>query len=92
MRSRYWKKHPLTYLKWQSLWLVQSIGLYVRLMTGIPERKLRKEYHKRVMNLVRKRWDPGLWLYYLIKVAFHYHANTLATNMATGKSAIVNSY
>ncbi len=91
-RSRYWKKHPLTYLKWQSLWLVQSIGLYVRLMTGIPERKLRKEYHKRVMNLVRKRWDPGLWLYYLIKVAFHYHANTLATNMATGKSAIVNSY
>ena len=91
-RSRYWKTHPLNFLKWQSLWLVQSIGLYYRLMTGIPEAKLRREYHRRVMNLIRKRWDPGIWLYYLIKVAFHYHANTLATGMASGKSAIVNSY
>ena len=82
----------MNYLKWQSLWLVQSIGLYLRLMTGIPERKLRNEYHKRVMNLVRKRWDPGIWLYYLIKVAFHYHAHQMATEMASGKSAIVNSY
>jgi len=91
-RARYWKTHPLNYLKWQGLWLVQSIGLYARLMKGIPERKLRDEYHKRVMNLLWKRWDPGIWLYYLIKVAFHYHANQMATEMASGKSAIVNSY
>jgi radical SAM superfamily enzyme YgiQ (UPF0313 family) len=91
-RSRYWKTHPFGYLKWQGLWLVQSIGLYARLMRGIPEARLRREYHKRVMNLIRHRWDPGLWLYYLIKVAFHYHAYSLATNMKSGRTAVVNSY
>ena len=91
-RSRYWRKHPLNFLYWQTLWTVQSIGLYVRLMTGIPEARLRREYHRRFWNLLRHRWDPGLWLYYLIKVAFHYHAHTMARSMASGKGAIVNSY
>ncbi|GAC1465815.1 MAG: radical SAM protein [Isosphaeraceae bacterium] len=91
-RSRYWRRHPWNFLKWQSLWLVQSLGLYVRLMTGVPEPALRREYHRRFMNLLRHRWDPGLWLYYLIKVAFHYHAHGMARRMATGTGAIVNSY
>jgi radical SAM superfamily enzyme YgiQ (UPF0313 family) len=90
-RTRYWKKHPLNFLKWQALWLIQSIGLYFRLMNGIPEKSLRIEYHQRVMNLLKHRWDPGLWLYYLIKVAFHYHAHTLASQMAKGHK-FVNSY
>jgi radical SAM superfamily enzyme YgiQ (UPF0313 family) len=90
-RIRYWKKHPINYLKWQSLWLVQSIGLYFRLMNGIPERSLRREYDRRFKNLLKKRWDPGIWLYYLIMVAFHYHAHTLARQMAKGVR-FVNSY
>ena len=35
-RSRYWRRHPLELLKWQSLWLAQSIGLFPRLMNGRP--------------------------------------------------------
>ncbi len=91
-RSRYWRTHPFNFLKWQTLWTFQSIGLYLRLMLGIPDRGLRREYHRRFMNLVKHRKDPGVWLYYLIKVAFHYHAHTMARAMATGEGQLVNSY
>ncbi|MGE3819450.1 MAG: DUF4070 domain-containing protein [Isosphaeraceae bacterium] len=91
-RSRYWKRHPFNFLKWQGLWTLQSLGLYYRLMTGVPEANLRREYHRRFVGLLRKRWDPGIWLYYLIKVAFHYHAHTMATSMVSGRRPIVNSY
>ena len=90
-RSRYWRTHPFNFLKWQGLWTIQSIGLYFRLMTGIPEAKLRREYHRRFFNLLKHRWDPGLWLYYLIKVAFHYHAHTLAKQLVS-REKLVNSY
>jgi len=90
-RARYWRTHPFNFLKWQTLWTVQSIGLYVRLMRGIPEAKLRREYRRRFMNLLKHRWDPGLWLYYLIKAAFHYHAHTLARQLSSG-GKLVNSY
>jgi radical SAM superfamily enzyme YgiQ (UPF0313 family) len=90
-RTRYWRRHPLNWVKWQSLWTVQAIGLYLRLMRGVPEASLRREYHRRFMNVVRHRRDPGIWLFYLIKVAFHYHAHTLARQLTTG-GKLVNSY
>jgi radical SAM superfamily enzyme YgiQ (UPF0313 family) len=91
-RTRYWRRHPLNFLKWQAIWAAQSIGLYHRLMTGVTEAPLRLEYRRRFLRLVRKRFDPGIWLYYLIKVAFHYHAHAMATQMATGRSPIFNSW
>jgi radical SAM superfamily enzyme YgiQ (UPF0313 family) len=91
-RTRYWRRHPLNYLKWQTIWVAQSIGLYYRIMTGVPEAHLRKEYRRRIWKMLRKRHDPGMWLYYLIKVAFHYHAHAMATQMVSGRSPIFNSW
>jgi radical SAM superfamily enzyme YgiQ (UPF0313 family) len=91
-RARWWRRHPLNFLKWQGLWLVQSLGLFYRLMTGVPEAELRREYRRRFWRLVRRRPDPGVWLMYLVKVSFHYHAQTMATRMVSGRSRIVNSY
>ena len=91
-RAHYWRSHPLGFLKWQTIWIVQSIGLYLRIMTGVPEAHLRREYRRRFWRLVKKRKDPGLWLYYLIKIAFHYHAHAMATQMVSGRSAIFNSW
>jgi radical SAM superfamily enzyme YgiQ (UPF0313 family) len=91
-RARYWKKHPFNFLKWQTLWTVQSMGLYFRIMTGIPEPHLRREYHRRFWNLVRRRFDPGIWLYYLIKTSMHYHAHLMARSMVSDKQTIVNSW
>jgi radical SAM superfamily enzyme YgiQ (UPF0313 family) len=70
-RSRYWRKHPWTALKTNTVFLAQAIGLYVRLMRGIPEEYLRREYRKRVWRLLKVRRDPGTLLYYIIKCASH---------------------
>jgi radical SAM superfamily enzyme YgiQ (UPF0313 family) len=90
-RYRYWKKHPRTHLKTQTIFGVQALGLFVRLMAGIPDKKLKREYRKRVWNVVKKRRDPGVALFYIIKCAMHYHANYMATQMQSGRS-LVNSY
>lgn len=89
-RSRYWKRHPLSGLRWEAVWAAQSLGLYWRLMTGVPEAHLRREYRRRFWNLLRKRRDPGLGLYYLLMAAFHYHAHSMARQMASGRSPIFN--
>lgn len=91
-RTSYWRAHPLSYLKWQAVWIAQTIGLFARMMRDVPEPHLRREYRRRVWNMLRKRRDPGIWLYYMIKVAFHYHAHSMATQMVSGRSPIFNSW
>jgi radical SAM superfamily enzyme YgiQ (UPF0313 family) len=91
-RSRYWKRHPLNRLKMESLWLVQALGLFARLMQGVPEADLRKEYRKRLWRLLQVRRDPGTVLIYVIEMAIHYHAHTMARQMSSGGIRIVNSF
>jgi radical SAM superfamily enzyme YgiQ (UPF0313 family) len=91
-RARYWRKHPWVALKTNALFSVQAIGLYLRLVRGIPEASLRREYRKRVWNLLKTQRDPGTVMFYIIKCASHYHAHTMAKQMASGRSAIFNSY
>ncbi len=61
-------------------------------MQGVPDPKLRKEYRRRLWRLLKVRRDPGLILIQLIKSAMHYHAHTMAKEMASGRTAIMNSY
>jgi hypothetical protein len=91
-RARHWRKHRLQQLRWESLWLVQSIGLFVRLMQGVPEASLRKEYRRRIWRLLKVRQNPGILLLYIIKIAQHYHAHTMAKQMSSGGARIVNSF
>jgi hypothetical protein len=37
------------------IWAAQSLGRYNRLMTGVPEAHLRREYRRRFWNLLKKR-------------------------------------
>jgi radical SAM superfamily enzyme YgiQ (UPF0313 family) len=91
-RARYWRRHPLQRLKFESLWLVQSIGLFLRLMKGVPEAHLRKEYRRRLWRYLRRRQNPGMLLTYVLHFAQHYHAYTMAKQMATGRARVYNSY
>ena len=61
-------------------------------MKGLPDAALRKEYRRRIWNVIKRRRDPGITLYYIIKCAMHYHAKTMAEDMASGHRAIVNSF
>ena len=91
-RSRYWRRHPLQRLKWEALWLVQAIALFARLMHGVPEAYLRKEYRRRLWRFLKARQNPGVALFYVIKMAMHYHAHTIANQMSIEGAKIVNSF
>ena len=52
-----------SWLKTQSLFLAQAIGLFARLMRGVPDPALRREYRRRLWRLLKVRRDPGVLLY-----------------------------
>ncbi|WZO99870.1 DUF4070 domain-containing protein [Isosphaeraceae bacterium EP7] len=91
-RERFWKKHPWEWFKTQALFTGQSLGLFYRLMTMVPEAYLRKEYRKRLYTLLKTRRDPGIVIFYLIHMAQHYHAHTMAKQMASGRTPVYNSF
>ncbi|GIW87851.1 MAG: B12-binding domain-containing radical SAM protein [Isosphaeraceae bacterium] len=76
----------------ESTWAVQAAGLFVRLMTSIPEAHLRREYRRRFLRVLRVHRRPGMVLFYLFHLAMHYHAYSMARDMASQPTAIVNSY
>ena len=80
---RYWHRHPWKWLKGVARNVVTAAVLYRRLMRGIPEAALRKEYRKRLRRLLWARPDSNLLILYLIKCAMHYHQYTMARQMAT---------
>src|SRR4051812_11976541 len=91
-RSRWWKRHRVRMLKREGLWLAQAVGLFFRLMTSVPEAYLRKEYRKRLWRFLKHRRNPGTVLLYIIHMAQHYHAHTMAKQMSSGRSPVYNSY
>jgi radical SAM superfamily enzyme YgiQ (UPF0313 family) len=88
---RYWRRHPWTWLKYQTRNLVTSVVLFHRLMKAIPEASLRREYRRRLARVLRVRPDPNILVLFLFKCAMHYHQFTLAKQMSTGRSPIYNS-
>ncbi len=91
-RSRFWKTHPWEKFKNESIFFAQGIGLFLRLMTGVPEKHLRRAYRKQTWKFLKARRDPGAFLLYQIHLAYHYHAYSMTTSMSSGKAALVNSY
>jgi hypothetical protein len=61
-------------------------------MTMIPEKHLRAEYRRRVWRYLKYRRNPGMVFTYMVKIAQHYHAYTMATQMKSGATQVYNSY
>jgi radical SAM superfamily enzyme YgiQ (UPF0313 family) len=89
---KYWRRHPLSWLRTQLLNLTSGGVLLWRLLRGIPETTLRRHYLKRLLRLVRRRPNPSLVLAYAVKCVMHYHQHTMARRMATGQSPIYNVF
>jgi radical SAM superfamily enzyme YgiQ (UPF0313 family) len=89
--ASYLRRHPWAWLKMQVRNVVSAAVLYRRLVRGIPEPHLRQEYRRRLLRLLKARPDPSLAIFYLFKIAMHYHAYTMARQMASGKAAVVNT-
>ena len=90
-RARYWRKHPWQRIKTGAKFFAQAIGLFVRLMNGVPEASIRREYRKRLWRYLKVRQDPVV-LGYVFHMAMHYHAHTLASQMVSKETAIMNSF
>src|SRR5262249_10084595 len=89
---RYGRRHPWAWLKYQTRNFGTAPVLYRRLMKGIPEASLRREYRRRLGRLLRARPDPNILVLFLFKCAVHYHQFTMSKQMATGRSPIYNTF
>lgn len=91
-RRRWWRKHPLARFKTELRNSIASIVLFRRMMQGIPEAHLRREYRHRILKLLKARRDPGLCLLYMLKCLMHYHHYTMSKSMISGQSPIYNTF
>ena len=54
-RRRYLRSHPWRWLKRNAWSTVETIGVFVQLMRLVPDAKLRREYRRRLWNVVKRR-------------------------------------
>ena len=90
--NRYWRRHPWHSARARGLILGQALGLLARIMWKVGDATLRREYLRRIWRLVRARRDPSILWLSVVKCALHYHAHTMARQMAGGQSPVVNTY
>ncbi len=94
-RAAYWRRHPWSWLKGNAQHLTRSVLIFLQLMRGVPEPELRREYRRRLRNLLRTRRDPVVLFVYLIKCAIHCHLYTMVRRMTTAETeqrTLVNSF
>jgi hypothetical protein len=89
---RYWRRHRWQGLKTQARNSVIAGVLFWRLLHGVRDARLRREYWRRVRRFALARPDPNLIIFYLFKCFLHYHQYTMARQMALGNGKIYNSF
>ncbi len=91
-RAGYLREHFATRVMHQMKYWMGSAFVFLQLMRLAGDPVLRKEYRLRAKKVLKKRLDPTLLFGHLLKCAMHYHYFTMAKQMASEESAIVNSY
>lgn len=91
-RTAYFRKHRWAWLKNGAVRMAQATGIFIQLMRMVPEPALRREYRRRLWNLLKHRCDPELAFIYAIKCAVHYHVHKMTEQMKTRTGQVVNSF
>jgi radical SAM superfamily enzyme YgiQ (UPF0313 family) len=89
-RARHRRTRPWQRLRHNARTLAEALVLFGRILRHVPDAKLRRVYRQRLFKLLRTRREPGLVMYYALKCALHYHAYTMARQMANGMTPVVN--
>ncbi len=90
INKRPWWRISLRWLWSEAQCVVESLGLFSRLITKIPETDLRREYRKRLWRFLKVHRRPGFVSFYLIHLVMHYHAWKMAKQMSTREAQLVN--
>jgi radical SAM superfamily enzyme YgiQ (UPF0313 family) len=90
-RLRHLRRRPLQFAKLNMMWILEALGILVRLMRRVPEAELRRIYRQRLWRMLKRRRSPIVMQIYAIKCAMHYHAHTMIARMRSGRG-IVNSF
>ncbi|HJZ58150.1 MAG TPA: radical SAM protein [Gemmataceae bacterium] len=91
-KSRYWTRRPFRRLATESMLLAGALAVFAGLMTRVRPAELRREYRRRLWRFLRHHRRPGMVMGYLIYMAAHFHLRTMAEQMRTGQSRLVNSF
>lgn len=91
-REEYWRRHPWYWLKGKSIHLIRSIFVYLQLMRGVRDNTLRREYSRRLIQLLRTRHDPVVLFVYVIKCAIHYHLHQMVHDLVRRDRVLHNTF
>ncbi|HLZ66788.1 MAG TPA: radical SAM protein [Aliidongia sp.] len=91
-RRRYWATHPWRRARAGAWASVQAAAILARLLWGVGEADLRREYRRRLMALLRVRREPEMLLVYAMKCAIHAHVHALTQAMGRGETMMSNTF
>ncbi len=91
-QARNWRRRP-----WGGLWkrlgfLARAAGLFGRLLWGVPDTALRREYLRRLGRFVGRCREPTMILMFAVKCAMHCHYHRFARQMQGSRARVVNTY
>jgi radical SAM superfamily enzyme YgiQ (UPF0313 family) len=92
VKKRPWWRISGRWLASEAISAVESMGLFSRLMTKVPEAHLRRVYRQRLVNFLKVHRRPGLILSYVIHITMHYHSWKMAKSMSSREAQLVNSF
>jgi radical SAM superfamily enzyme YgiQ (UPF0313 family) len=80
-RRRYLRRHPWRWLKRTGRMTVETLHVFVQLMRLVPDAGQRREYRRRLWNVVKRRPRLSTLRAYCVKCALHYHYDRLVGQM-----------
>lgn len=89
-RTRYLRRHPWRWLKSCSWSVAEVIFIYTRLMRGVPDEALRRDYRLRLWTVVKRRPRLDLLRVYAVKCALHFHFDRLITRMLAERAQLMD--
>jgi radical SAM superfamily enzyme YgiQ (UPF0313 family) len=86
-RTGYLRRHRLRWLKLRAWAGVEVLYLLVQLMWRIPDAPLRRQYRRRLWNVVKHRPNIRLLRFYCLACAMHFHYDKLISLMEADHAA-----
>jgi len=87
-RVRYFRHRPWRRLR-LNLWAaVEGVFVFFQLMRLVPDAGLRREYRRRLWNVVKRRPLIDLLRQYCVNCAMHYHCYRLVQQMRADRAAL----